>query len=99
MGEGFWVEISAREVPAGTQRPHGIDYSLCLFSPRDQRLLCFDNAHAVSSGRKPSRKTAKTNDHYHVEGKTKPYEYVDAETLLTDFWTEVDKVLKAKGVM
>jgi hypothetical protein len=27
-----------------------------------------------------------------------PYDYTDAATLLADFWTEVDAVLKEKGV-
>jgi hypothetical protein len=28
----------------------------------------------------------------------RPYEYRDAATLLADFWSEVDAVLKEKGV-
>jgi hypothetical protein len=98
MGGGFWVKISAQRVPVTPQKPHGISYSLCLFSPQDKRLVGFDNAHWVATGRKPSVKMETTNDHVHIENKSRPYAYSDAEMLLVDFWTEVDKVLRAKGV-
>jgi hypothetical protein len=29
----------------------------------------------------------------------RPYRFKDAPTLLEDFWTEVDKLLKEKGVI
>jgi hypothetical protein len=98
MGGGYWVEISVQKVPATRQKPHGINYSFCLCSPEGERLVGFDNAHRVATGRKPSVKMGSTNDHVHIAGRSRPYAFSDAETLLADFWTEVDKMLKAKGV-
>jgi Family of unknown function (DUF6516) len=98
QGKGFWVEIHAKRVPPSTVKPHGIDYCLCLLNPSGKRLVCFDNAHPVSVGRPPSRKMSKTNDHQHVRRSVTPYAYTDAETLMGDFWAEVDKVSKAEGV-
>jgi hypothetical protein len=38
------------------------------------------------------------NDHKHVRTTVKPYDYEDAEKLLMDSWTDVDRVLKEEGV-
>ncbi len=98
MEDGHWWKIEANRVPATEAKPHGINYSLCFFSPDGERLICFDNAHPVSTGRPPSKKTAKFNDHVHRAEKAKPYAYTNAEMLLNDFWTEIDVFLKDKGI-
>lgn len=89
---GYWVKFVAREVPVADDKPHGLDYSLTLHGSSGERLVGFDNAHRVKPGRKEK-------DHYHKSGAVKPYEYKDAATLLADFWNEVDKVLKKRGVI
>ena len=33
VGKGYWVEIHARAVGPTAERPHGIDYGLCLLAP------------------------------------------------------------------
>jgi hypothetical protein len=38
-------------------------------------------------------------DHKHRLSTVRPYEYKDAATLLADFWTTVDAVLREKGVI
>jgi hypothetical protein len=98
MGKGYWVEIHAARVSPTPDRPHGVDYSLCLLDPDDNRLVCYDNSHAVSVGRAPSRKKSKTRDHKHEREIVKPYDYVSAEKLLEDFWSDVERVLKKEGV-
>ena len=98
MGEGYCVKIDARRVEPAPGKPHGIDYSLCLFSPDDERLVCFDNAHPVGTGSGPARRLSATRDHVHIGGDAKPYDYTSAEDLMVDFWSAVDRVLKAKGV-
>jgi hypothetical protein len=98
VGKGFWVEISAARVRPTPTRPHGIDYSLCLLDPDGTRLVCYDNSHPVCTGRPPSRKKSKTNDHKHDSKSVVPYEYTNAETLMEDFWNDVDRVLKEEGV-
>ena len=85
-------------VPPTPDKPHGIDYSLCLLGPDGRRLVCYDNAHPVSVGRGPGKKKSKTSDHKHERTKVKPYDYEDAETLVQDFWTDVERVLKEEGV-
>jgi hypothetical protein len=57
-------------------------------------LVGFDNAHPV--GR---QKRGEPQDHRHGLGTIKAYEYRDAATLLGDFWTTVDAVLRERGVI
>lgn len=94
-----WVKFVAKRVDPSDERPHGLSYSLTLHAANGERLVGFDNAHAVSSGSGPSRRASATHDHRHRHGATKPYEYRDAATLMRDFWNEVDTVLKEKGVI
>jgi hypothetical protein len=98
VGGGYWVEIRARRVPPTAAKPHGIDYALSLFSADGKRLVGYDNAHPVATARAPSRKKRETRDHRHVRTTTKPYAYADAETLLQDFWTDVERILKEEGI-
>ena len=100
VGGGYWVKIKARRVAATSSKPHGIDYSLCLFGPNNERLVCFDNAHAVPVGSGPAKKQTSENDHVHKKGVTRPRPYVftDAGTLLVDFWAAVYTILKREGV-
>jgi len=44
------------------------------------------------------QKRGSPQDHRHRIRTVKPYDYSDAATLLADFWTEVDAVLKERGV-
>lgn len=92
------VRIRATRVPATPDRPHGIDYSLCLFAPDGARSICFDNAHPVSTGSGPARRRNVVRDHFHKGAAIEPYAYRDAATLLADFWDEVDKWLRERGI-
>jgi Family of unknown function (DUF6516) len=94
-----WVKFVAKRVEPTDERPHGVSYSLTLHAADGERLLGFDNAHAISSGGGPSKRASGTHDHRHRRGTTKSYEYRDAATLMRDFWNEVDSVLKEKGVI
>jgi hypothetical protein len=93
-----WVRFAVRRVPANEAKPHGLDYALSLPRPTGERLVGFDNAHTVreSAGPAGGRRTAQ--DHRHRLKTVRPYDYKDAATLLTDFWTEVDAVLRERGV-
>ena len=97
VGDGFWVKIEARRVAPTVRKPSGINYSLCLFGPSDERLICYDNAHRIAVGSGPARKRTKLSDHVHKGQKVKPYAYTDAETLLIDFWADVDRVLRERS--
>jgi hypothetical protein len=91
---GHWVRFVVNQVPATPEKPHGLDYSLTLHGRNGERLVGFDNAHAI--GR---QKRGRPQDHRHRIRTVKPYEYRDAAALLADFWAEVDAVLKERGVL
>lgn len=95
----FWVKFSVKKIRHTTEKPQGLDYSLTLHDETGERLIGFDNAHAVKSGSGPGAKRKKEFDHKHQHRTIKPYEYKNAADLLSDFWSEVEKVLKAKGVI
>ncbi len=83
-----WVRFRVTRVPVTREKPHGLDYS------NGERLVGFDNAHAV--GR---RKRRAPHDHRHRLRVVRPYEYQDAATLLADFWATVDVMLRERGVI
>jgi hypothetical protein len=91
---GHWVRFVVTQVPFTLEKPHGLDYSLTLHGPGGERLVGFDNAHPV--GR---QKRGEPQDHRHRIQTVRPYDYSDAATLLADFWTAVDAVLKEKGAL
>lgn len=96
---GYWTKFDVRCVPPSEEIPHGIRYSLTLHNRHGERVMGFDNAHAVKYKRGKHR-GRKTFDHRHRNAKDEgvPYEFVDAYQLLKDFWLEVDKTLSALGI-
>lgn len=97
---GYWTKFEAQRVTASGEIPHGIRYSLTLHNRYGERVMGFDNAHAVKSSKKGKHRGRKTFDHRHrhVNDKGVHYEFVDAYQLLKDFWLEVDKTLSALGI-
>jgi len=95
----YWVRFTVRRVPSSPARPHGLDYSLTLHGPRGERLVGFDNAHSVRTSAGPSGRASAAKDHRHRLRTVRAYQYRDAATLLADFWSEVDAVLRDRGVM
>ena len=94
-----WVRFVVRRVPVTHAKPHGLDYALSLHGPDGERLVGFDNAHAVRRRTGPGGRRRAAQDHRHRLKTVRPYEYKDAATLLADFWTEVEAVLRERGVM
>jgi uncharacterized protein DUF6516 len=94
---GYWVKFVIRQVPSSPERPHGLDYSLTLHDGGNQRLLGFDNAHSITEGTGPGARTRIEYDHKHKGKRVRFYLYADAATLLSDFWTEVDLILKERS--
>ena len=93
-----WVRFVVTRVEATEVKPHGLDYSLTLHGPDGERLVGFDNAHPVRLRWGPGGKPVGAQDHRHRLKTVKPYDYLDAATLLGDFWDEVYAVLREKGV-
>ncbi len=96
---GHWVRFVVRRVPETAAKPHGLDYSLTLHGADGERLVGFDNAHQVRSGTGPGGRAGGAFDHKHRLRTIRPYDYRDAATLLEDFWSEVDRVLREQGVI
>lgn len=91
---GHWVRFVVTRVSPTLEKPHGLDYSLTLHGKSGERLMGFDNAHPAGK-----QKRGDPQDHRHRIRTVKPYAYRDAATLLSDFWKEVDAVLKERGVL
>jgi Family of unknown function (DUF6516) len=98
IGGGYWVKIEARRVPAGAERPHGVAYTLTLHELGGQRVFGIDNAHLVRLTRGPSGRSSASRDHFHRGETVRPYVYRDADTLIDDFWREVEAILRKAGV-
>lgn len=98
LGNGYWAKFEAREVEVTADRPHGIKYSLTLHDDGGERLLGFDNAHAVkvSSGYK-GRRFAYDHQHRGPGDEGVEYEFQSPEQLIADFWAAVDAALIKRG--
>ena len=90
---GYWVKFVVHQVPAAADRPHGLDYTLTLHGPNGERLVGFDNAHPVAGQRKGAAK-----DHKHRLRTVRPYDYTGAGALVAAFWSEVESVMRERGV-
>jgi hypothetical protein len=97
QGDGYWIKIEAWVVPVSKDIPHGVRYTLTLHEPYGKRILGYDNAHAVKPPKKfkyAGTRLPYDHKHRHVSDKGVPYEFKDAHQLLSDFFVEVDRVLK-----
>jgi hypothetical protein len=92
---GLWVKFEAKRIEQTKERPHGIRYSLTLHDRFNNRIIGFDNAHAVEYGKKINISPKRTYDHWHRDStdEGRPYLYKNAGKLLEDFWHEVNKVV------
>lgn len=95
----YFARFSVIRADITEGRPHGVKYSLTLHDKDNQRLMGFDNAHAIEDKRKGKfshhRKMTRW-DHKHKFKEVNvitPYEYETAEKLLCDFWTAVDEAI------
>jgi hypothetical protein len=91
---GHWVRFVVTRVKVSPEKPHGLDYALTLHGADGARLAGFDNAHPVGK-----QKRGEPQDHRHRLRTIKAYAYQDAATLLADFWSVVDTVLRERGVI
>jgi hypothetical protein len=97
QGNGYWIKIEAWRVEVSAQIPHGVRYTLTLHEPYGKRILGYDNAHAVKPQKRfkfAGHRLPYDHKHRHISDKGVPYEFQDAFRLLTDFFQEVDRVLK-----
>ncbi|HJU15890.1 MAG TPA: DUF6516 family protein [Stellaceae bacterium] len=100
LEEGYWLKFEIKRVAAAEARPHGLSYSFTLHAPDGTRLVGFDNAHAVPARGSRLKQPRAANDHWHrtENDAGRPYQFADADTLLQDFFREVRRVLKDRGI-
>lgn len=96
---GFWYRIQAWPVEPTPERPHGIRYNLTLHDNRNRRRLGFDYAHAINA-RKGGKYSGRIVEYDHIHESPndagRPYEFVNAEQLLSDFFARVNEILDYK---
>jgi len=83
---GMWARFVAARIAPDDRRPHGISYSLTLHTADGERVFGIDNAHPARTARGPAGRGLVALDHVHRGPNTRPYRFVDAGTLLKDFW-------------
>lgn len=100
LEKGYWLKFEIARVEATPERPHGLSYSLTLHAPAGTRLVGFDNAHNVAARGSRFKRRGKVTDHWHRTEKDRgrPYEFTDAEMLIDDFFNEVERVLRERGI-
>jgi outer membrane receptor for Fe3+-dicitrate len=95
---GYWVKMEVSSVDVTAERPHGIRYSLTLHAPDNTRLIGFDNAHSVrpagSRFKHAGKRFPYDHRHRHAMDEGVLYEFETAYQLVSDFYAEVDRVLK-----
>ncbi len=92
---GLWVKFDVKRVPVTRERPHGIRYSLTLHNRLNERILGFDNSHALRLLGKKNVDSFRVYDHWHSNGTNqgKRYCYVNSAKLLEDFYSEVHRAI------
>jgi hypothetical protein len=100
LADGYWIKFDIKRVAATEHRPHRLSYSFTLHAPDGTRLVGFDNAHGVPALGSRFNRRARARDHWHRTESDlgRPYRFKDAETLLSDFFDEVESVLSERGV-
>ncbi|MGE0372932.1 MAG: DUF6516 family protein [Gammaproteobacteria bacterium] len=100
LEQGYWVKFEIKRVNSTPERPHGLRYAFTLHDPAGNRLMGFDNAHAVPPQGSRYRRPETEHDHWHRTGgdEGRPYRFTSADQLLADFLVEVERVLNERGV-
>ena len=97
---GYGLKFEIKRVNATEERPHGLSYAFTLHAPDGRRLVGFDNAHGVRSRGARFTPAPQASDHWHrtEHDPGRPYAFKNAETLIDDFFDEVERVLSERGI-
>ena len=95
LEEGYWIKFEIERVKPTKKRPHGLSDSFTAHAPDGTRLVGFDNAHGVPVKGSRFKPKPPATDHWHrtETDPGRPYQFKDAETLIDDFFDEVERVL------
>jgi len=88
------AKFEVRLVEPNNNIPHGVRYSLTLHDRRNERVLGYDNAHAVKVSKRKLLAERNEWDHKHQKTRIYPYEFISAGQLLEDFWKDVNRVTR-----
>ncbi|STX44769.1 Uncharacterised protein [Legionella donaldsonii] len=98
MGIGInKIEVTRTDPTPG--RPHGIRYNLTFHDNHNQRILGFDNAHAIriqKRGRYSGQIFQYDHVHRTIRDTGTPYEFVNASQLLEDFFKAVNSIMEVE---
>jgi hypothetical protein len=96
---GYTARFKVTEIEATHEKPHGISYSLTFHAASGHRLMGFDNAHNVAhrGGKFVERHTPFDHWHRNQTDEGRPYLFVNAEKLISDFFTEIGRILKEQN--
>lgn len=97
---GYWVTIRVTRVEPDEGRPHGLQYAFTLHDENDDRILGYDNSHAVDMATGPARRSKRPSAFDHIDRRGKasvPYEFTTPFQLVADFFAEVERILKEEG--
>lgn len=84
LPDGSLVSVVIWVLPEPSEgRPHGFKYSLHFCTAGGATLVRYDNERGKG-------------DHKHLGQKEVPYEFENIDTLLDDFWRDVDEILGKK---
>jgi hypothetical protein len=100
--KGYWATFRVSVVAPDEGRPHGLQYSLSLHGPNDDRLLGYNNAHPIDVATGPARKSKRPMAYDHINRRGRrvlPYRFTTPSRLLEDFFTDVVDILKEEGVL
>jgi hypothetical protein len=97
MAIGSSSKLNASGLPRSAR---SLSYSFTLHAPDGTRLVGFDNAHGVPAMGSRFKRPPDANDHWHrtENDPGRPYRFKDAETLIDDFFDEVERVLSERGI-
>ncbi len=100
LAEGYRLKFEIKRVTATAERLHGLRYSFTLHDPYGRRLMGFDNVHTVAARGSRFAKRQTEADHWHrtERDEGRPYRFVDADTLLADFFREARRILAERGI-
>lgn len=79
---GYIVEMKIWQVPYSKDKPHGIKYSL-VYIREGKRIVGYDNAE-------------RKGYHRHYKGREHPYQFKDVDTLIEDFYKDIEKVRRTE---
>jgi hypothetical protein len=83
-GGRYLQEVRISTFASSRELPDGIRYSLCLIDLESGKVLVLYDVHRGKS------------HHRHLHGEETPYNFVDEDTLLSDFLRDVSLILEGK---